>query len=76
MNTSLIIGKKIALIRKTKGISQESLAEMANIHRTYISQIERGIKSPTINIIIAILKSLNIKISDFFKDIENDLFKK
>ena len=34
--------------RTEKGLSQEELADMAGLHRTYISQIERGVKSPSL----------------------------
>lgn len=37
-----ILGEKIRAVRKAKKISQEKLAELAGIHPTYISDIERG----------------------------------
>jgi transcriptional regulator with XRE-family HTH domain len=62
--------------RKDAKISQEKLAELANVHRTYISQIERGLKSPTIEVIFSICNALSIKASDFIKEIENGLYNK
>jgi transcriptional regulator with XRE-family HTH domain len=35
-------GKKLRAIRTKKGISQERLAELAGLHRTYVSSVERG----------------------------------
>jgi transcriptional regulator with XRE-family HTH domain len=39
-------------------ISQEELAERAGLHRTYISQLERGLKSPSLDVIVALAKGL------------------
>ena len=41
-----------AAVRRTRaemGMSQEALADASDLHRTYISQIERGLKSPSLN---------------------------
>lgn len=35
-------GKKLREVRQQKGISQEKLAELAGLHRTYVSSVERG----------------------------------
>lgn len=35
-------GKKLRQVRQEKGISQEKLAELAGLHRTYVSSVERG----------------------------------
>ena len=54
------VGRNLAKIRKEKGLSQEQLAFDCELHRTYISGIERGIRNPTITIIGKIAKALNI----------------
>jgi len=50
--------------RKKSGLSQEQLAEKANVHRTYIGMIERAEKNITLANIEKIAKALKIKISD------------
>ena len=50
--------------REAKGISQEKLAEYANLHRTYIGSIERAEKIPSLITIVKISKALNINISE------------
>ena len=50
--------------REAKGISQEKLAEYANLHRTFIGSIERAEKTPSIVTVVKIAKALNINISD------------
>ena len=41
-NILVIFGNKVREIRKTKNLSQEDLADKADLHRTYIGMIERG----------------------------------
>jgi transcriptional regulator with XRE-family HTH domain len=55
-----IFGKALAQFRIHKGLSQEELGFQAGVHRTYVSQIERGLKSPTLNTIVRIARALNI----------------
>ena len=47
--------------RKRLGISQERLGLSAKIHPTYISQVERGLKSPSLEVIAALAKALDRK---------------
>jgi len=67
------LAQKLIYFRKNANFSQEKLAELANVHRTYISQIERGLKSPTLEVIFSICNALSIKPSDFIKGIENGI---
>ena len=53
-------GKRVAYLRHAKGISQEALALMCDINRTYMGEIERGEKSPSILVIAKIAKGLGI----------------
>lgn len=60
------VGNNLAKIRKEKGFSQEGLAFECELHRTYISGIERGIRNPTVTIIDKIAKALDISPADLF----------
>src|SRR5260370_10497943 len=42
MDRRITFGKQIKAVRKDRGYSQERLAELANLHRTYIGGVERG----------------------------------
>ncbi|WP_303868597.1 helix-turn-helix domain-containing protein [Acetobacterium wieringae] len=68
-----ILGKRIRNYRMQLGLSQEKLAEKASCHPTYIGQIERGEKNPTIESIGKITRALGISLSELFEkiDIEN-----
>jgi len=47
-----------------KGISQEKLAELAELHRTYIGQVERGEKNLTLLSMERIAKALGVEVRD------------
>lgn len=61
------VAKNIKEYRLKSGLSQESLADKAKIHRTYISLLERGKKNMSIIILEKIAIALNIKLSDLIK---------
>jgi transcriptional regulator with XRE-family HTH domain len=58
-------------LRLNKGLSQEELADQAGLHRTYISQIERGIKSPSLRSLEQIARALDVQLSTLIKRMEN-----
>lgn len=72
MRTTKSIGAVIASLRSKAALSQEALAERADVHRTYISQLERGIKSPTFDTLRRIAAALNVKASDLVRLTEKD----
>ena len=63
-------GDVIREARKKRGLSQEALAEIADLHRTYIGMIERGEKNITIVNAEKIALALGHKVSDLFKRAE------
>ena len=67
------VGKIIAAHRIDKAMSQEALAEAAHIHRTYVSQIERGLKYPTLYVMIQIAKALEIPLSKIIIQLEKKI---
>jgi len=60
-------GKRLATIRKQKGITQEKLADLIEVHRTYIGFIEQGKRNPSISNVYKIAKALEISLKDLFK---------
>jgi transcriptional regulator with XRE-family HTH domain len=61
-------GERVRQSRKQKGISQEELAHLADLHRTYIGMIERAEKNITLLNIEKIAKALDVNISELLKD--------
>ncbi|RWH17608.1 helix-turn-helix transcriptional regulator [Mesorhizobium sp.] len=45
------LGRNLRRLRKAKGLSQEAFADDVGIHRTYVSDLERGRRNPTITIV-------------------------
>ena len=62
-------GKKIKVFRLEKGISQEELASIADIDRTYISDIEKGDRNVSLIVISKISKAFEISISELLEGI-------
>jgi transcriptional regulator with XRE-family HTH domain len=55
---------EVRTLRTDLGLSQEELAERANLHRNYIGMIERAERSPTLLAIAAIAKGLKLSASE------------
>ena len=51
MNVRERLGKNLRRLREAKGWSQEAFADEAGIHRTYVSDIERAARNPTITVV-------------------------
>ena len=59
-------GRCLHNARIQKGLSQERLAEAANLDRTYISLLERGKRNPSLLCLISLCRALNISLSELF----------
>lgn len=59
-------GKNVKKYRHIKGYSQESLAEITGLHRTYISDVERGKRSISLENIEKLSKALDIDVYKLF----------
>ena len=59
-------GQRLAKIRKQKGVTQEKLAEVVDVHRTYIGFIEQGKRNPSIGNIYKIAVALKVDIKKLF----------
>ena len=73
MLDSIIVGKVIQEYRESKGLSQEVVSGLADIGRTHLSAIERGIRKPTMETFFRICDAMNIKPSELIKIIENKI---
>lgn len=62
----ILYGEKLKDFRKKQGLSQEELGFKSSLHRTYISEVERGRRNISIVNIARIANALRIKIKDFF----------
>ena len=66
-------GRRLRTLRVKKGLSQEQLAERAELHWTYISGIERGRRSPTLNILGRLARALDRPLNQLTRGlVDND----
>ena len=72
MDLAIAIGITLRKLRKDAKLSQEALALICGIDRTYISSLERGKRQPTLKIIFAISSAINISPSEFVSKIEQE----
>lgn len=63
-------GTTVVLLRKERNLSQEQFANMAEIDRHYMSDIENGRRNISLDIIEKIAKTLDVKISELFERVE------
>ena len=67
----IAFGQAVRKLRRQKGISQEKLAELADIHRTYIGDVERGTRNIALLNMTRIAKALGLSLSDLIREMEN-----
>lgn len=65
-----LIGERIRNFRKERDWSQEEFADIANINRTYIGQLERGERSATLDSLEKITGALGITFEDLFRHLQ------
>ena len=71
-NKTMNIGYKIKTLRVAKNLTQEELADRAELSKGFISQLERNLTSPSIATLVDILQCLGTNLKDFFNDEEDD----
>lgn len=60
-------GARVAELRKKRKLTQEELADLVDLHRTYIGFIEQGKRNPSIGNIHRIAKVLKVSLKELFK---------
>jgi transcriptional regulator with XRE-family HTH domain len=68
-----VVGKVIQQFREKKGLSQDVLSGLAGIGRTHLSAIERAERKPTLETFYKLSIALNVKSSELFKAIEEEM---
>lgn len=62
----IAFGTRLRELRRGKGWSQEELAHRADLDRTYVSGVERGVRNPTLDVITRFATTLNVEVADLF----------
>lgn len=66
-------GRVIRALRHEVGISQEELADRAGLHRTYISMVERGIKTPTVVTLVELARAVGMQTGELMTLFDQEL---
>lgn len=69
-NARLVYARNLRALRVNRGLSQEDLANLAGLHRTYIGSVERGERNISIDNMERLARALGVTISDLLKDDE------
>ena len=59
-----LLGENIRLYRLKAGLSQEKLAEKADLHTNYVGDIERGEENVSVDALVRLASSLRVKVAD------------
>ncbi len=68
-----VFGKVVRKRRREMGLSQEDLGYLSGLHRTYISEIERGLKSSSLRAVVSIAAALEVPVSTLMRETEKQL---
>lgn len=70
-NILLSFGKAVRKYRQAKGYSQEALAGLCDLHRTYIGSVERGERNITLLNMARIASALEVTLQELIREAEN-----
>lgn len=57
------LGRAIKAVRKAQGMTQEALAAEAKLHPTYISDVERGVRNPSWDVVARLAEGMGVPVS-------------
>ena len=69
MDSNKELGMRIKYLRSLKHWSQEDLALEADVNKNYLSDLERGMRNPTVKVLEKIAQALSISLEELFKGI-------
>ena len=64
------LGARIKSLRQDRGFSQEELASRASLHATYLSDLERGQQTPTLDLLNRLARALGVTLAEFFAPLD------
>ncbi len=76
MQEAQLFGRRLRELRKERGLTQESLAESADLSGNYISDLELGLKVPSLTILVRLSQALDLAIPDLLADFTRERVKR
>jgi transcriptional regulator with XRE-family HTH domain len=65
-------GRRVRELRDKRRLSQEAVAERAGLHWTYVSEVERGRRGPSLDVIGRLALGLGVTVAELFAPLESD----
>ena len=72
MDICALVGRNLRRQRRAAGLTQEELAFRANLDRTYLSDIERGIRNPSLLLMLDLATALGLRVVDLLEERTSD----
>lgn len=66
MKAQIVVARNLRRLRVARELSQEALAADAEVDRTYVGRLERGLENPTVAVLERLAKAMDADISEFF----------
>jgi transcriptional regulator with XRE-family HTH domain len=63
------LGERLRNLRRKQGLSQEKLADLANLHRTYVGGVERGERNISLLNLVALARALEVSLSELVEGV-------
>ena len=71
LSPRIAFGQRLRALRTERGWSQEEFAHRADLDRTYVSGVERGVRNPTLDVITKLANTLDIEVAALFPRAED-----
>jgi len=71
-----LFGRRLRELRKARGLTQETLAESADLSGNYVSDLELGLKVPSLTILVRLSQALDVGTSELVRDFTREAVKK
>ncbi|HYI10137.1 MAG TPA: helix-turn-helix transcriptional regulator [Thermoanaerobaculia bacterium] len=76
MQEAELFGRRLRELRKARGLTQETLAESADLSGNYVSDLELGLKVPSLTILVRLSQALDVGTSELVRDFTREAVKK
>ena len=76
MQEAQLFGRRLRELRKARGLTQEALAESADLSGNYVSDLELGLKVPSLTILVRLSQALGVGTPELLADFTREAVKK